>query len=120
MELMVDIIGPLHLTTCGNRYIAVATDYFSKWPEACALPNKNATSVANFLYSLYCRYGAGDIITDQGWEFVSQVQIQTNTYIHAWIFSMTCRLLMFYAKHSKWTTGLHQHIIHNPMGYVKG
>ena len=82
----VDIIGPLHLPTCGNRYIVVATDYFSKWPEACALPNKNATSVANFLYSLYCRYGAGDIITDQGREFVNQVQIQTNTYIHGWIF----------------------------------
>ena len=44
-------------------YIIVSTDYFSKWPEAAALPNKNAISVATFLYSLYCRFGAGDIVT---------------------------------------------------------
>ncbi|KAL5503499.1 hypothetical protein EMCRGX_G010456 [Ephydatia muelleri] len=69
----VDIIGPLTLTPRGNRYIIVATDYFSKWPEAAALPNKNAISVATFLYSLYCRFGAGDIVTDQGREFVNKI-----------------------------------------------
>ena len=71
----VDIIGPLTLTPRGNCYIIVATDYFSKWPEAAALPNKNAISVATFLYSLYCRFGAGDIVTDQGREFVNKVPL---------------------------------------------
>lgn len=71
----VDIIGPLTLTPRGNCYIIVATDYFSKWPEAAALPNNNAISVATFLYSLYCRFGAGDIVTDQGREFVNKVPL---------------------------------------------
>ena len=71
----VDIIGPLTLTPRGNCYIIVATDYFSKWPEAAALPNKNAITVATFLYSLYCRFGAGDIVTDQGIEFVNKVPL---------------------------------------------
>ena len=71
----VDIIGPLTLTPRGNCYIIVATDYFSKWPEAATLPNKNAISVATFLYSLYCRFGAGDVVTDQGREFVNKVPL---------------------------------------------
>ena len=36
----VDLFGPLTLTHHGNRYIIVATDYFSKWPEAAPLRNK--------------------------------------------------------------------------------
>ena len=64
-----------HVDTSGKCYIIVATDYFSKWPEAAALPNKNAISVATFLYSLYCRFGAGDIVTDQGREFVNKVPL---------------------------------------------
>ncbi len=31
-------------------------DYFSKWPEAAALPDKRAESVALFLYRMICRY----------------------------------------------------------------
>eukprot|EP00731_Ephydatia_muelleri_P012191 Em0006g1085a len=70
----VDLIGPLTLTPRGNRYIIVATDYFSKWPEAAPLQNKEATTVAHFMYSLYCRFGASDIITDQGREFINEVK----------------------------------------------
>ena len=69
----VDLIGPLTLTPRGNRYIIVATDYFSKWPEAAPLQNKEAITVAHFMYSLYCRFGASDIITDQGREFINEV-----------------------------------------------
>jgi Integrase zinc binding domain len=29
-----DIVGPLPKTKRGNSYIVVATDYFTKWPEA--------------------------------------------------------------------------------------
>ena len=48
----VDLIGPLTLTPRGNRYIIVATDYFSKWPEAAPLQR--------------ALYVASDIITYQG------------------------------------------------------
>ena len=46
---------------------------FSKWPEAAPLQNKEATTVAHFMYSFYCRFGASDIITDQGREFINEV-----------------------------------------------
>ena len=54
------------------RYLITCTDYFSKWPEAKAVPNKDATTVAKFLYSLILRLGCFvTCITDQGREFVN-------------------------------------------------
>ena len=35
----VDIMGPLPETPMHNRYVLVATDYFTRWTEACAIPN---------------------------------------------------------------------------------
>lgn len=35
--------------------IVPLVDYFSKWPEAEALPDKSAKSVALFLYKMICR-----------------------------------------------------------------
>src|ERR1043166_6181721 len=46
----IDIIGPLELTILGNRYIITAIDYFSRWPEAVAVPAANANEVAKFIY----------------------------------------------------------------------
>jgi len=37
-----DLIGPLPETPRGNKYIAVLTDYFSKWAEAAPLQDKTA------------------------------------------------------------------------------
>ena len=43
-RIAVDITGPLPVTASGNRYIlVVAMDYFTKWPEAYAIPNQEAT-----------------------------------------------------------------------------
>ena len=38
------------MTEDGNRYIVIAVDYFSRWPEARPLRHANATSVATFIY----------------------------------------------------------------------
>ena len=49
-------------------------DYFTKWPEAGALPTKEAGGVANFLYSLFCRHGLPKKVqSDQGKEFVNSL-----------------------------------------------
>ena len=45
----VDILGPLPETEQGNRYVLVAGDYFTKWMEAYAIPNQEATTVAQKL-----------------------------------------------------------------------
>ena len=48
-------MGPLPVTAKGNKYIITLVDYFSKWPEAEALPDKSAKGVALFLYRMMCR-----------------------------------------------------------------
>ena len=52
----IDLIGPLPETKAGNKYIITLVDFFSKWPEAAALPDKKADGVALFLYQMVCRY----------------------------------------------------------------
>lgn len=51
-----DLIGPMPETPRGNKYIITITDYFSKWAEAGALPDKSALGVAKFIYSVVSHY----------------------------------------------------------------
>ena len=39
-----------------QRVISTYIDYFSKWPEAAPLKDKDAASVALFLFETFCRY----------------------------------------------------------------
>lgn len=52
----------------GNRYLIVAQDYFTKWPEAKAVPEKTAKAVAEFLEEfIFARFGCPvELVTDQG------------------------------------------------------
>lgn len=50
--------------------------YFSKWPEATALPEKVAGGVADFLYKCFACLGCSKVkITDQGREFVNKIKL---------------------------------------------
>ncbi len=71
----IDIVGPLPKTLKGNRYIVVAIEYLTKWPEARALANATAENVADFIYEeIICRQGTPKIIlTDQGTHFKNQM-----------------------------------------------
>lgn len=70
----IDLIGPLPTSLSGNNYIVAATDHFSKWSEAQAIPTKSAENVANFLLDCVCRLGCMDTVdSDQGREFVNVV-----------------------------------------------
>ena len=76
MERMaVDLMGPLPKTENGNLYIAVVVDYFTKWAEAFALPNKQSQTVAEALVTgVICRLGAPHRLhSDQGGEFESNL-----------------------------------------------
>src|SRR6266542_1762647 len=71
----VDIVRPLLITREENRYIVVAMDYFSRWPEARSLKAANADTVATFLYEeIICRFGAPRILqSDRGTHFVNEI-----------------------------------------------
>ena len=69
-----DLIGPFKETERGNRYVVVLTDYLTKWPEAEAIPDKKATTIAKFMIKIICRYASIEvIITDQGREFCNKI-----------------------------------------------
>ena len=57
-------------------------DYFTKWAEAIATPNKSACQVANALFKLFMRMGIPRVITtDQGSEFNNQLNQQLMTVL---------------------------------------
>ena len=74
-RVAMDIMGPLPLTTRGNRYILVIGDYFSKWIEAYPMPNQEAKTVADKVTREFIvRYGAPlEIHSDQGRNFESAI-----------------------------------------------
>lgn len=74
-RVAVDVYGPLPPSSSGNRYIVVAMDYFTKWPEAYAVPNQEATTVARVLVDeFFCRFGVPyELHSDQGRNFESKV-----------------------------------------------
>ena len=70
-RIAIDIAGPFPTTNDGNKYILVAMDYFSKWPEAYGIPNQEATTVAQVLVdNLFTRFGIPlELHSDQGRNF---------------------------------------------------
>ena len=67
-RVALDILGPLPTTPAGNKYILVVSEYFSKWVEAFAIPDQEASTVANLLVrEVICRFGVPLFIhSDQG------------------------------------------------------
>ena len=57
-RVALDILGPLPDSDRGNKYILIIGDYFSKWTEAYAIPNQEATTVARVLVEEFvARFG---------------------------------------------------------------
>ena len=71
----VDILGPLPQSTAGNSYILVASDYFTKWMEAYAIPNQEAITVARKLVDqMFYHFSPPEQLhSDQGTQFESAV-----------------------------------------------
>ena len=74
-RVAMDILGPLPESESGNKYLLLVADYFTKWPEAYALPNQEATTVAEvFVREYVCRFGVPlELHSDQGRNFESKV-----------------------------------------------
>lgn len=72
MQLVpVDLMGPFPRSQIGNRYILVASDYFTKWCEAYAIPNMEAKTIAKYLTrEMFFRFSPPEALhSDQGRQF---------------------------------------------------
>jgi hypothetical protein len=57
-RIAIDVAGPFPRSNQGNRYLLIAKDYFTKCPEAYAIPDQEASTVANALVTNFlCRFG---------------------------------------------------------------
>lgn len=74
-QVGMDLLGPFPTSTAGNRWIAVATDYLTKYAETKALPKATALEVAQFfLTRIVLRHGAPKVvITDRGTAFTAKL-----------------------------------------------
>ncbi len=68
-----DLIGPLERSARGHRFALVLVDYATRYPEAVALRNITAKSVAKALFGMISRVRIPkEILTDQGTAFMSR------------------------------------------------
>ena len=70
-----DIICPFPTSAEGNKYILVASDYFTRWVEAYAIPNLEATTVTQKLTKEFLLWFGPleQLHVDQGRNFESSV-----------------------------------------------
>ena len=70
-----DLLDMLVTTAKGNRYVLVMVYCFSRWTEACPLPDETALTVADaFFQHIVCRFGMPMVIhSDQGREFEDKI-----------------------------------------------
>ena len=59
-RVAMDLLDMSVTTTKGNRNVLVMVDCFSRWTEACPLPDKTALSVADAFF--VCRFGMPMVI----------------------------------------------------------
>ena len=69
-----DLAGPFPTSTKGYVYILTCVCVFSKFIVLVPLKDKNATTVARaIMHNVFLRYGAGEILTDNGLEFKNEL-----------------------------------------------
>lgn len=52
VRVAVDISRPLPLISDGNKYICATMDYFTRWPEAYAIPDQEATTIDKVFWQM--------------------------------------------------------------------
>ena len=68
-----DLLGPLPITSLGNKFILVIRDYTTRYSTLTALENKEADSVIQGFRNMFANYGPSLVcVTDNGTEFVNE------------------------------------------------
>ena len=78
----IDLVGPLPRSSAGNKYLVVAMDYLSKWPEVAALPDKTSAGVTQFfIRDIIARHGCPkEVLSDNGGEFMGDFDSMLQKY----------------------------------------
>ena len=72
-RVAMDLLNMSITSAKGNRYVLVMVDCFSRWTEACPLPDKMSVADA-FFSNIVCSFGMPSVIhSDQGREFENKV-----------------------------------------------
>jgi hypothetical protein len=70
----VDILGPFPRAVGGYRFLFVAINKFTKWPEATPVVSITQGAAVALLKSIFCRFGVPScIITDNETQFTSRL-----------------------------------------------
>lgn len=74
-ELVVDTLGPLTKTKRRNQYCVIFCDRLTRWPEAFAVSNQRAKTVAKLIVNeIIPRYGVPrTLLSDQGSNYLSKL-----------------------------------------------
>ena len=76
VRVAMDLLDMSVTTPKGNRYVLVMVDCFSRWTEACPLPDKTTFIISAdvFFQHIVCRFGMPSVIhSDQGREFKNKL-----------------------------------------------
>ena len=76
--MAMDILDMSVTTEKDNRYVLVIVDCFSRWTEACPLPNKMGVAIADaFFLLIICHFGMTVVIhSEQGREFENHLMLE--------------------------------------------
>ncbi|XP_023212687.1 uncharacterized protein LOC111615516 [Centruroides sculpturatus] len=79
-----DIIGPLPITTNGNKYILVFVDHFSRYAEAIPLPNIHSKTIAKaFVTNIVLRHSTPvQLLTDRAPNLISKMFKEVCELLH--------------------------------------
>ena len=74
-RIHIDLMGPMRTSTQGKNFVLCMTDAFTKYAEICALPNKEAPTVARAIFERWiCRFGCPiEFTSDNGKEFCNEL-----------------------------------------------
>ena len=78
-KISLDVSGPYGESSQGNKFIVSFVDWLTNWPEAYAVPDKKAQTVAGLLLTeVIPRFGTPlELVSDNGPENVNEVMRQT-------------------------------------------
>ncbi|KAK7114676.1 hypothetical protein V1264_000698 [Littorina saxatilis] len=79
-RVAVDIVGPIKpMSETKKQYILVMVDFATRYPEAVALKDIKAETVADALWTFWTRLGLPEeVLTDNGAQFTSELMTQVN------------------------------------------